>query len=177
MSNSGRIALSGIITALSLVCMMLTGLITIGTYSLPALAGLFLIIPSIEISRRWAFTIYIAVSVLSIFLVVDKEASIIFILLFGYYPILKTKIEKLNNNIVEYILKLFICNTAMILLFFITVKLLGVPEESFEIFGLYLTWVFLILGNIIFIIYDYAINDIFSLYYKKFHNNIRKMLR
>ena len=44
MSKSGKIALGGLLTALGVVLMFLTGLIPIGTYALPAIAGVLLIV-------------------------------------------------------------------------------------------------------------------------------------
>lgn len=177
MKNSGKIALCGVVTALSFMCMMLTGVITIGTYALPALAGLFLIIPSIEISLKWSSYVYFAVSILSIFIAVDKEAAVMFLLLFGYYPILKLKIDMFRNRLIQYILKILISSLSMVLSFIISIKVLGIPVESFEIFGVNIPWILLVLGNIIFLIYDYAINDIFKLYKNKFHKQIRKIFR
>lgn len=175
MKNSGKIALCGVVTALSFMCMLLTGIITVGTYALPALAGLFLIIPSVEISIKWSFYVYFAVSLLSIFIAVDKEAAIIFVLLFGYYPILKLKIDMFKIKVVQYILKIFISSLSMILSFIIAIKVLGIPVKSFEIFGINTPWILLIFGNIVFLMYDYAINDIFKLYNNKFRKKIRKV--
>lgn len=175
MKNSGKVAICGVITALSFMCIMLTGIITVGTYALPALAGLFLIVPSIEISIKWSFYAYVAVSILSIFIAIDKEAAIMFILLFGYYPILKLKIDMLKSKISQYIIKILISSLSVILSFIISIKILGIPLKSFEIFGINIPWILLILWNIIFLVYDYAINDVFKLYNNKFHKRIKKV--
>ena len=53
LSKSGKIALGGLLTALGVVLMFLTGLIPIGTYALPAIAGVLLIVAVIEIGAKW----------------------------------------------------------------------------------------------------------------------------
>ena len=89
MNHSGKVALGGIITAICTTLMFLTGLSPIGTYALPAFAGVTLMVIVIELNPRWAWMVYIAVSVLSALLAADKEAVVLFIIFFGYYPILK----------------------------------------------------------------------------------------
>ena len=81
MSKSGKIALGGLLTALGVVLMFLTGLIPIGTYALPAIAGVLLIVAVIEIGAKWAWMIYAAVAVLSLLFAADKEAALLFVLL------------------------------------------------------------------------------------------------
>ena len=98
MNKSIRVAFCGIITALCTVLMFLTGLISIGTYALPAFAGILLIVVVIEMGTGWAWPVYIAVSVLSVLLSGDKEAALLFVLFFGYYPILKAVFEKMQKK-------------------------------------------------------------------------------
>lgn len=169
MNKSFRLAFCGIITALCTVLMFLTGLISIGTYALPALSGVLLIAVVVECGKGWAWPVYIAVSVLSLLLAGDKEAAMLFILFFGYYPILKSQIEKIHNRVTLYLLKFAVFNVSMILGFFIGVKLLSVPEDSFTVRGIYLPWAFLLLGNFIFAVYDYALSLLVVSYFQRFH--------
>lgn len=174
--NSGKVALGGIITALCTVFMFLTGLIPIGTYALPALAGTVLILIVIELGVKWAWAVYAAVALLSMLLAADKEAAVLFLLFFGYYPILKSEIEKIPSKLVQILLKLAVFNASMIAGFFIAVKMLGVPEESFTLFDVYLPWIFLLVGNVIFIVYDYALTGLISAYLFRFRTVFRKTL-
>lgn len=159
-----KIASGGVITALAVVCMLLTAIVPIATYSCPILAGMLLVFVVIEINSRWAFCVYAAVSILSILIVPDKEAVVYFIALFGYYPILKQSIEKQPHVFFQWILKLILFNAAAAAAFFVTVSLLNVPKESFSIGGIYLPWVFLIAGNFVFILYDIALSGLITMY-------------
>lgn len=177
MSKSVRLAFCGIITALSTLLMFLTGIITIGTYTLPALSGLLLSVVVIEAGPSWAWAVYCATSVLSFLIAPDKEAVLLFIIFFGYYPILKLYIEKLQNKLLSYVLKFIVFNISVITAFYISVYLMSVPKESFTVFGVYLPWMFLIIGNITFALYDFAFSNLIGLYFQRYHNIICKWLK
>lgn len=176
LKSSIKTALCGVVTALSVVCMMLTSFVPIATYSCAMLAGLCVIIVVIELNPKWAFCVYIAVSLLSALIVTDKEAVVYYVVIFGYYPILKLLIEKKKSYAVQWILKLITFNAAAVVGFLFTVYVLGVPKESFSVGGMYLPWVFLLMGNVIFVLYDIAINGLVAVYIKKFRRYFKKYL-
>ena len=177
MSKSGKIALGGLLTALGVVLMFLTGLIPIGTYALPAIAGVLLIVAVIEIGAKWAWMIYAAVAVLSLLFAADKEAALLFVLFFGYYPVLKSFLERISNKVLSLISKFAVFNVAVVACFFLAVNFLQLPEDSFTVFGIYLPWVFLILGNAVFLIYDIALSGLVATYVEKLHHRVTKTLK
>ena len=177
MSKSGKIALGGLLTALGVVLMFLTGLIPIGTYALPAIAGVLLIVAVIEIGAKWAWMIYAAVAVLSLLFAADKEAALLFVLFFGYYPFLKSFLERISNKVLSWISKFAVFNVAVVACFFLAVNFLQLPEDSFTVFGIYLPWVFLILGNAVFLIYDIALSGLVATYVEKLHHRVTKTLK
>lgn len=156
-----RVAVCGVISALSLVLMLLTGFVPIGTYAFPCFAGMLLVTIVIEYGLKWAVLVYAVISVLSLFLVSDKEAVVFFIMLFGYYPMLKniieSKFQKKSGRIAGYVLKFLIFNAAAVAAFLITTFLLAIPADEYTLFGFYVPWVFLLIGNIFFALYDYAV--------------------
>ncbi len=177
MSKSGKIALGGLLSALGVVLMFLTGLIPIGTYALPAIAGVLLIVAVIEIGAKWAWMIYAAVAVLSLLFAADKEAALLFVLFFGYYPVLKSFLERISNKVLSWISKFAVFNVAVVACFFLAVNFLQLPEDSFTVFGFYLPWVFLILGNAVFLIYDIALSGLVATYVEKLHHRVTKTLK
>ena len=177
MSKSGKIALGGLLTALGVVLMFLTGLIPIGTYALPAIAGVLLIVAVIEIGAKWAWMIYAAVALLSLLFAADKEAALLFVLFFGYYPVLKSFLERISNKVLSWISKFAVFNVAVVACFFLAVNFLQLPEDSFTVFGIYLPWVFLILGNAVFLIYDIALSGLVATYVEKLHHRVTKTLK
>lgn len=153
-----RVAFCGIISALGLALMMLTSIIPIGTYAIPCFAGILTATIVLEYGYKWAFGVFIVISLLSSFLAGDKEAVLYFIALFGYYPILKGIIEKyLKNKFAQYILKFAIFNAAAIGSFYVAMILLSISPDEYTIFGMYIPLAFLVVGNIFFMIYDFAV--------------------
>lgn len=172
--NSVKMAVGGVITALSVVCMLLTAIVPVATYSCPILAGIMLAVVVIELGYRFAFAVFAAVSVLSMLVVPDKEAVVCYIALFGYYPIVKNFIEKHKSGIAQWVLKLTVFNIAAAAAFFVTITVLQVPKESFSIGGFYVPWAFLIAGNIVFVLYDVALSGLITMYVLRLRKYIFK---
>ena len=100
-----------------------------------------------------ALMTYISVSLLSMIITFDKEAALIFIMLFGHYPILRLYIEKLRSKLLMLIIKtLAVFNVCAVSYFYVTVYIFGIEEmvDEFERFGKYAMAVVLLICNLIF---------------------------
>ena len=73
-SKAAKVALCGVVSALSVVLMLMTGIVPIATIALPALAGCLTIAIVAETNVRYGFAVYCVVSVLAILLTPDREA-------------------------------------------------------------------------------------------------------
>lgn len=170
-----RLAFCSVISALAVVLMFFSSVIPVGTYALPCFAGILSVAVVIEYGWKWALGEFAVVSLISAFLSADKEAALYFVALFGYYPILKAILEKkLKNRFLQYLIKLCVFNIAAISSFFIATLLLSIPLKEFEIFGVYLPYVFLIIGNFFFIIYDFATTVFVGNYVVRIHSKLFK---
>lgn len=167
------LAFSSVIAALSLVFMFITTFIPVGTYALPCFAGALLAAVVLEAGYISASLVYIVVSVLSLILVSDKEAVLYYIAFLGFYPIVKGLLERIKNRLVQYIFKVAIFNVCIVAAFYIGLFLLSVPKESFELFGVYLPLVFLGLGNLVFIIYDFCLTRLITQYVEIWRKRIK----
>ena len=94
MKSTKKITLCGLVAALSVV-IMLTSYFPYLTYAIPALAGLFMMIPLIECGLKWSISTYVASSFI-IFITGETESKILYVMFLGYYPILKSIIEKIS---------------------------------------------------------------------------------
>lgn len=175
MKQTMKVAYGGILTALSIALMFLTGLVPFATYALPAIAGVLLISAVIELGTGWAVGIYIATSLLSIIVAPDKEAAVMYIVLFGYYPILKKYFERIKLRVVEWIGKIALFNVAIISSGLFVFFVMGIQED--EILGQWYIPVLLILGNFMFIMYDIAISRLINLYYFRIAPHIKKIFK
>lgn len=170
----GKIALGGVLTALCVVCMFLTNLIPIATYALPALACLIVMIAVIEMGKRWALMVYAAASLLSLVLVTDVEAKLVFILFFGYYAILKSVFESLHRPRFCIALKLAVFNLAVIAAYYAAVGLFQVPMSDFELFHVQIPLLFLAFGNVVFLLLDVAMTRMATMYMARYHARVRR---
>ena len=170
------LALGGMVTALSTVLIVLTGIMPFGRTALLALAGLLLVVVVAELGSKWAWSVYLAVSILSALLAANKEMVLGYVLIFGCYPILKAIIEKKSKKTVAFLLKFAFFNVAMLLESYLAIILLHVPQASYTIFGISLPWLVVLLWNATFLLYDYALSLLIISYFKKIHPVIKKWL-
>ncbi len=175
--NSFKIALGGIISALSIVLMFLTGIIPTLTYAIPAIAGGLLIMIVIEIGAKFAGAVYLAVSALSLLMVADKEAAVMYAMFFGYYPIIKSFIEKKFNSVCAWIAKYLIFNAAIVLSYLIVSKIFMITYEDMDFLGRFAIPVLLIICNIVFVIYDVAMTRIISTYIYNWRKYIKRVFK
>lgn len=166
---SYRVALGGIVAALCLVTMFLAGVIPALYLLLPMIAGVLMMIIAVEVSKSWAMLTYIAVSLLSMLITFDKEAALIFVMLFGHYPILRLFISRLPVKCVRGAAKLAVFNICVIAYFYVTVYIFGLDQmlDEFGEYGKYGAWIMLGLSNVIFVLYDFNLDMMYRLYRKK----------
>jgi len=164
-------------TAISIVLMLMTTVLPIAAYSCVMLAGLCTAFIAEETDSKCALSVFAAVSILSVILIPDKESVILYMIFFGYYPVLKQFLFNKCNKILSWIIKLLVFNAACITSFFTSIYLLSVPKDSFMIGDFYLPWVILIMANILLFIYDYTLDVMMKVYKIKFKKYLQKMKR
>ncbi len=177
MKNSFPIALCSVITAVAVVIMLITAVLPVAAYSCVMLTGLCTAIIAEEIDGKYALCAYTAVCILSAVLVPDKESVILYVVFFGYYPVLKEFLLKKCKTVFSWVIKMLVFNAACLVSYFTSIYLLAVPRDSFMIGDMYLPWVILIMANILFVIYDYTLDVMKKLYKIKFKKYIQKMKR
>ena len=171
-STSVKLSVAGLTTALSTVILIFSSVIAVGTYALPIIAGTLLCVLVIDFNKALAWSSFVATSLIAIIISSDKEAVLYYICFFGFYPIIKANLENIKNKIISYVLKFATFNICMIALYFIAINLFNIPLESFTIFNLNIPLLFLIFGNIFFIIYDIALTRVISLYISKYRKYV-----
>ncbi|MEG1994437.1 MAG: hypothetical protein RR048_05945 [Oscillospiraceae bacterium] len=160
--KSTTVAMGGVSSALCLLFMFLTGVFPFATFALPAIAGMILISVVVENGYKVATTVYFAVSILSVFIVPDREAAMMFVGFFGYYSILKGKIDKIKSKLLKIGVKFAVFNTAVIAVYTIIIKVLGMTDilEEMSTFGEYTLLIMLLMGNVVFVVYDIALSRV-----------------
>ncbi|MBP1545717.1 MAG: hypothetical protein J6A37_03850 [Oscillospiraceae bacterium] len=174
MHNSGKtsykVALGGVVSALCLTLMFMTGVFPILSMAIPIYAGALMIIIATEVSTSWAFAAFFSVSILSLFLTPDKEASTLFIMFFGYYPIISPKLDSIKFSLGRLILKFGVFNIAMVIWYRLIIMIMGVYDffGDFSFLGEYAVIGVMVFINLVFLLYDYTIQMVRDVYIKWF---------
>ncbi len=175
MKHTKKITLCGIIAALSTV-VMLCGYFPYLTYAIPAIAGLFMIAPLIECGVYWSLGSFAVTAIITLF-AGEVETKVLFITLFGYYPILKAVIERLKSRVAEWLLKLLVFNASAVASYFIMSLLFNISFSELALWGKYGAYILLALCNGIFVIYDVGISRVAAYYSYALHDKIKKILK
>lgn len=169
MKKTKQMALGGVITGVSFLFMMLSAVFPMAEYACPAMAGILLVALVIEFNKKTATIAYVAVGLLSLILLANKESAILFIGFLGYYPILKSVFEQQKSRIVEMLLKFALFNLAVITSYFVMINILGMAiftENMGNFYALALLGLLLV-GNLVFYFYDIALTRLIAFYIAK----------
>lgn len=175
--RSFKVALGGIIASLSIVLMLLTGIIPVLTYAVPAICGALLMMLVIELGPKFALSVYAAVAILSLLVVADKEAAVMYAAFFGYYPVLKGFLEKHFKKFLCWTVKYIVFNVTMIVSYFIVSRLFGITFSDMDSFGKFAMPILLAAGNVVFALYDVALTRLVTAYLFRWQKHIKKLFK
>jgi len=174
MKRISKITMCGMMAALSATFMLISYFPYL-TYAIPAISGLFIMTVVVEIDRKWALLAFFA-SCVPIFLLAEPESKLLYILFFGYYPILKAKIETLRSPVTEWAIKYSVFNVVILFVYIIFAGILDISFEDFGALGKFGAVILLILANIVFFVYDIAVSRMAMVYIKVVQPKIKKLL-
>ena len=162
MLQSKVIASCGIMAALSIVIMLLGVALGLGLYVSPMLAGLCLIPIGRQYGAKYQWLLWAAVSLLSFILVPEAEQNLLYLTLFGLYPILRHGFMRLPRQLI-LLCKLLYFNLVVVAVEALVICLL-VPEPMTPVIAIIL----LAFGNVIFLLYDFIVPRAHLLFEKYF---------
>lgn len=99
------LAFSSLMAALGTGLMLLSGLIPVFTYFTPLMAAALLTAVKTELDAKWAWMVWIVTGLLTAILCADKEAAFFYVF-FGYYPIVKSALDRIQNGHLRRAVKL-----------------------------------------------------------------------
>lgn len=164
--KSKQMALCGLLTALAVVFMILASAIGIGTFAGPLLAMIALLPLLEEYGSKTALAAYAAAAVLGFLIAPELELSLVFAA-FGWYPVLRPKLNRIASRPVRLLLKIVICVAVILLLYGVLLNLLGMTADL-ENAALLLNLFLLVLGAFTFLMMDLALERVTFLWHKKF---------
>lgn len=174
---ASKVALGGVTTALSMVFMLLAGVTSTLVYAIPMFVGALLIVLVIETGKGFATAVYIAVSILSLLVLGNKEAAIMYVAFFGYYPILKGVIEQHSKSVLCWVIKYVVFNIAMVIAYFTVTKIFMISFEDIKSFGKFALPLLLFAGNIVFAMYDVLLTRLITIYFYRWQKYFKRVFK
>ena len=163
-----RIVVTGVLVALSVIILYLGCAIEVLDLTMSAIVSLLVVVVVIEMGYKYAGFAYLATSILSLLLLPQKSPAIFYTCFMGFYPIIKSHVERINSAILRWTVKLVVGNIALVAMFLLLS--LFVPDEfegGWILVGTY------ILGLVAFIMYDIALTKLISLYFAMIRDRIK----
>ena len=147
--------------ALGTVILYLGSFIEVLDISMAVLASVLCAVMVIEYGKGAPLSVFFVTSLLSLLLLPNKFPAILYTVFFGYYPIIKEKIEKIPSQLATWAIKLCIFAAATGLLFLLT-NIFTVDVDMPA--GTIMKIVFVVLIALTLILYDLAMTKIISFY-------------
>lgn len=169
-------ALCGVFGALSIVIMLFGFMIPMATYACPAIAAFFLLPIAYEYKEKTAFTLYLAVSVLSLILIPEKEFVLMYVFVFGLYSAFKFKADRIKPKLLQFILKTAYSLVSTFLCYYILLVVFPNPVLTGELNDMTIGLIaaFFAVFAVTFLMYDFAAGKMFILYYYKLRPKLIK---
>lgn len=163
--KSRQMALCGVLSALAVVCLLLGGVIGIGTFAAPVLAMAVLLPVLEEYGARAAVTAFCAVALLALLLVPDRELALVYTG-FGWYPILRPRIARIPSRLLRLIVRLAVCNAVIAVLYGLLLRLIGLTADLVEASHV-MNAALLVMGNLVFLLLDPVLARLTNLWRRK----------
>ena len=163
-----KLTVCAMLSALGVVLLWLGSAIEVVDISMAVVASLFCVFAVIEYGGVAPWLIFAVTGVLSLLLLPQKTPAVLYLLFFGYYPIIKEKLEK-KRRMIAWIGKEIVFNGALFLLLILSrFFLLGSAAEPL--------WIFVavvVLAEITFPVDDIALTRLISFYLYRLRDRFR----
>ena len=169
-----RLVVCGVLVALSVIILYIGSMFQTLDLTMSAIVSLLVVVIVIEMGYGYAWLTYVATAVLSLLLLPQKTPAIFYACFMGFYPIIKSHIERLNSAVIRWVIKLAVGNTAIVAMFLLISLLL--PDEFGGVLMFVATY---ILAVAAFVVYDIALTKLITAYFVKIRDRIKiyKFLR
>ena len=175
-TQSGRMALCGVLAALTVAILLAGTALGIGTYAAPMLASFLLIPALVEYGPCTALTQYVASAVLAVLLVPDPELSLFYALVLGPYPVEKMLLDRILPAVLRWAAKVAVFNGSAAVMYAL-LWLVFLPGMTDLMSGTAaLTVAFVLLCNLAFVMCDRAVAALTLVYRLRLRRYWKKRL-
>ena len=167
-----KLTVCALLAALGVVIMYLGSLVDLLDISMAVIASLLCVIAVIEYGKGAPWMVFAATALLSLLLLPgNKSPALFYTVFFGFYPILKEKIEK-KSKVVSWVLKEIIFNVCLIPMVLLTVFLFIDPTKNTLVNPITIS-IAVILAEAVFVMYDIAMTRLISFYILKLRKRLK----
>ena len=163
-NRSKALAYGALSAALTVVFLYLGSILPTMRLALLCVSSLSVVLMALRFDWRWALSVYVTAAALSLLLLPEKGLALAFGLLPGWYPLAKLRLERVASPPLRLGGKLLLANAVLL-------PALLVGRGYLEAGPLQL-WQIIIAGELVFLIYDYALSQIILLYMRKIAGRI-----
>ena len=156
MKNTKKLAFSALMAALGVALMYAGALFEVLDLSTAAIASICVLLVLTELGGRYAWLTYAVTGVLSLLLLPQKFAAVLFLGFLGFYPMAKSFFERRFRGWRCLVLKFLLLNGCTFLML-LAVRYVVAEALWFEIMTL-------VLVNIVFVVYDIALTRLLRAY-------------
>ena len=167
-----RLTVSAMTAALATAILYLGSFIEVLDISVAVLASLFSAVILIEYGKGAPWSVYGITSFLSLLILPNKFPALMYLIFFGYYPIIKASVERIRSRLASWSVKIciFIAATTLLLISF---KLFTVEVELPNM-KLYMI-AFVALTALTLVLYDIALTRLISYYIFRLRDRFKKI--
>lgn len=160
------------LSAVSVILLYLSSVMPTMRIGLVAIAGILPAFLVLRFGVSAGFISYAAASLLALLLLPNKLTALLYIILFGHYPMVKSLIERIRRLWLEWVLKLALFNVLLAILMALNSLFLdrSIIEGIFS-FNMPVPVLYIALfaaGNIVFVIYDIGFTGLIAVFIARF---------
>jgi hypothetical protein len=167
-NNTKRLAVCAMLSAMGVILLYIGSVVEVMDISLAVIASLTCVFAVIEYGGSAPWLVFAVTSVLSVILLPQKAPAVMYVLFFGFYPILKERFEKMRPAVC-WALKEAVFNASLIL---IVISLRFLLFAGVDI-PLMMYVIAVAVCEVIFLLYDFALTRLISLYVYKLRKRLR----
>ncbi|HHT16391.1 MAG TPA: hypothetical protein GXZ77_01535 [Papillibacter sp.] len=165
------VTITGLLTALSVIALYLSSAFPNAKLSLAAVASLFAASALIEAGIGAAAFVFVGSAILSYLLLPAKDGVLLYVLFFGYYPVVKSLAERLRNRVLEWAIKLLVFNGALTVLWLF---LRGLFAPNVAVLSPIIVY---LIANAAFCVFDLGLTRLLFIYARRVSKFLRKNQR
>ena len=157
--DTRKITIPALFSALCVVTLYIASIWPAGMFGLVAFASVFVAAAVIEIGLASGIYVFTVSSALGMLILPNRAAAILFVLFFGYYPVVKSIVERKLHVALQWVMKLAVFNASLTVIWFLLRGLfLGFGGRYPGAAVVYLG------GSVVFAVYDYGYTKLIWFY-------------